>query len=103
MKNSPLALPSHINERISDHPLSSLSASEIQLSAKYVKSLYPGKQNLQFKAVTLEEPPKAELIPYLKAERVKVRKTRIERKAFVSYYERNTVWPPLLFHSMTAS
>ena len=73
------------------HPLSPLTAAEITRSADLIRSLYPAKTNLQFKAITLEEPEKAQLVPYLDAEHNGSRLPKINRKAFVSYYIRNTV------------
>ena len=74
-----------------DHPLCPITASEIQRAAHLIKSSWPYKTDIHFKAVTLEEPVKAELIPYLDAERQHTKLPRIDRKAFVSYYIRNTV------------
>ena len=56
-----------------------------------MRSVYPSKTDLFFKAITLEEPKKAQLVPYLEAEHRGLRLPRIDRKAFVSYYIRNTV------------
>ena len=73
------------------HPLSPLSASEIVRAADFIRRLYPSAAELQFKAVTLEEPEKARLVPYLEAEHGGRKLPAIDRKAFVSYYIRNTV------------
>ena len=75
------------------HPLSPLAASEIVRAADFIRNLYPASVKLQFKAVTLEEPEKARLVPYLDAEHRGRRLPSIDRKAFVSYYIRNTVSP----------
>ena len=75
------------------HPLSPLAASEIVRAADFIRNLYPASVKLQFKAVTLEEPEKARLAPYLDAEHGGRRLPSIDRKAFVSYYIRNTVSP----------
>ena len=74
-----------------EHPLCPLTASEIKKSAELVRSIFPTRPEIQFKAITLEEPEKAVLAPYLDAEHAGKRGPRIERKAFVSYYIRNTV------------
>lgn len=73
------------------HPLSPLTASEIRGAARLTRSLYAPNAKLQFKAITLEEPEKARLVPFLEAEHSARRLPSIDRKAFVSYYLRNTV------------
>lgn len=73
------------------HPLSPLSAYEIVQAADLIRHLYPSSIELQFKAVTLEEPEKARLVPYLDAERGGRKVPSIDRKAYSSYYIRNTV------------
>ena len=73
------------------HPLCPITASEIKNTAQLIRRLYPSKTELQFKAITLEEPLKAQLAPYLQAEHQGARLPKIDRKAFVSYYLRNTV------------
>ena len=78
-------------KQIADHPLCPLTASEIRRSSDAIKSIYPGRPDIQFKAVTLEEPEKALLAPYLDAEHAGRKLPLIERRAFVSYYIRNTV------------
>lgn len=78
------------------HPLSPLSASEITRSSQLVKALYPAKIDLQFKVVTLEEPPKSIVVPYLDAEHNGSALPSLERKAFVCYYIRNTVSEPAM-------
>lgn len=80
-----------VSKQIPSHPLSPLTAAEITRSADLIKGLYPAKTDLQFKAVTLEEPEKAQLVPYLEAEHHGGRVPKIDRKAFVCYYIRNTV------------
>ena len=73
------------------HPLSPLTSSEISASAGFIKGLYPPKTDLLFKTITLEEPAKALVAPYLDAEHVGRAAGRIDRKAFINYYIRNTV------------
>ena len=73
------------------HPLCPITASEIKNAAQLIRRLYPSKTEFQFKAITLEEPLKAQLAPYLQAEHQGARLPKIDRKAFVSYYLRNTV------------
>lgn len=76
------------------HPLCPITAAEINQSADLIRSLYPAKTDFLFKAITLEEPEKAQLVPYLDAEHSRGRLPRIERKTFVCYYLRNTVSGP---------
>ena len=78
-------------KHISAHPLCPVTASEIKRSAELIRNLYPSKTNFQFKAIMLEEPEKAQLVPYLEAEHKGARLPKIDRKVFVSYYLRNTV------------
>lgn len=76
---------------VTQHPIGQLTASEITESVKLIKSSWPAGTDIQFKAVTLEEPKKAELAPYLVAERKGDTLPVIERRSFVLYYIRNTV------------
>lgn len=78
-------------KQIAAHPLCPITASEIQRSAELIKRSWPNKTVLHFKTITLEEPAKSDLVPYLEAEHKGSRLPRIDRRAFVSYYIRNTV------------
>lgn len=73
------------------HPLAPLSADEISVAAGLVRNLWPAGTDLHYKAVTLEEPPKAQVLPFLEAEHGRGPVPSIQRKAFVNYYLRNTV------------
>lgn len=73
------------------HPLCPLTASEISNTAHLVRSLWPSNIDLLFKVITLEEPQKRQLVPYLDAEHAGRTLPHIDRKAFVAYYLRNTV------------
>ena len=73
------------------HPLSPLTSSEITASANLVKGLYPSDIKLSFKTITLQEPEKAQLLPYLDAQHNGHSTGRIDRRAFVNYIIRNTV------------
>ncbi|CAL8577847.1 hypothetical protein XPA_003660 [Xanthoria parietina] len=79
-----------LTSRVSSHPLSPLTTAEITNAVQLVQNLYPPNTSLQYKAVTLQEPNKADLVPYLQAEHHGGRKPTIERRAFVAYYIRNT-------------
>ncbi|KAI5380178.1 hypothetical protein J4E82_001253 [Alternaria postmessia] len=72
------------------HPLSALSASELRNAAAIIKASWPAHTDLHFKVVTLQEPPKAEVLKYLEAEHSGKPVPSISRKAFVNYYIRNT-------------
>jgi len=75
------------------HPLAALSAAEIAATAQLVKGAWPAQTDIHFKVITLQEPPKAEVVPYLEAEHSGGQTPTIARKAFVNYYIRNTVSP----------
>lgn len=73
------------------HPLGPLSGAEISQSSALIKSQWPEGTKFQFKIVTLLEPPKTELVPYLAAEKAGQTPKPIDRKSQVVYYLRNTV------------
>lgn len=85
------SLPVRTSRRTSAHPFAPLSGDEIRTAASLIQGQWPENIDLQFKAVTLEEPVKAEAIPFLQAERSGQRLPSIDRKAFVNYYVRKTV------------
>lgn len=73
------------------HPFASLTADEIRTAVKLISEQWPTGTDFQFKAVTLEEPPKADVLPYLEAEHSGNPLPHITRKAFISYYLLRTV------------
>lgn len=73
------------------HPFCPLSADEIRAASALVKSIWPSNADLRFKVVTLDEPAKKTFLPYLDAEHSGAQLPKIDRKAFVAYYIRNTV------------
>lgn len=73
------------------HPLGPLSAHEISQSSALIRGEWPEGTKFQFKILTLLEPPKTELVPYLAAERAGEKPKPIERKSQVVYYLRTTV------------
>lgn len=93
MSTAPVSLaPSRrLAPTVTNHPLSPLTALEISTSSQLIHRLYPPPTDLHFKAVTLQEPPKAQIVPYLEAEHVRSKKSPIDRTSFVCYYIRNTV------------
>ena len=85
------------------HPLAPVTAEEIENAVSIMKSQWPENTNFQFKAVTLQEPPKAEAVPYIEAEFQGDSLPHIDRRVFVTYYIRNTVRiPPLDIEYMIA-
>ncbi|KAF2088583.1 hypothetical protein K490DRAFT_64632 [Saccharata proteae CBS 121410] len=84
---SPAALPA---KQTPVHPLAPLTADEITAAATIIKAVWPENTNLHYKVITLEEPPKAQVLPYLDAEHSGSPLPRISRKAFINYYIRNT-------------
>lgn len=84
----PAALPA---KQTVSHPLAPVTADEITHASQLIRGLWPEHTNLQFKVVTLEEPPKAQVLPYLEAEHTGGLLPSIERKVFVNYYLQNTV------------
>jgi len=73
------------------HPLGPLTAAEITESARLIKAFWPSNTNIHFKSITLQEPNKADLLPFLAAEHSGKPTPTVERKSFVLYYIRNTV------------
>ena len=73
------------------HPLSPLDPSEITKCSQLISAAWPQNTELSFKTITLLEPPKRILVPYLEKEHNGLPREAIERKAFVTYYLRNTV------------
>jgi len=88
---------------MAQHPIAPLTASEITDSSRLIRELWPSNTNLQFKVITLQEPNKAELLPFLAAEHEGRMPSPIGRKSFVVYYIRNTVGTPKLFSAKERS
>ncbi|EKG22565.1 Copper amine oxidase [Macrophomina phaseolina MS6] len=84
------SLPVRSATQAAVHPLAPLSGDEIKAASAIIQSAWPHGTNLHFKAVTLEEPPKAQVVPYLDAEHSGAPLPSIPRKAFINYYIRNT-------------
>jgi primary-amine oxidase len=73
------------------HPLTPLTSTEIRAAAQLVRGLYVDGTQFRFKQITLLEPPKAQLAPYLDALHEGHPAQPLDRKAFVTYYLQNTV------------
>ncbi len=71
------------------HPLDPITAEEILQISSLLKAHSPGK-NLHFKIITISEPPKAQLRPYLIAERNGSTTKKLPRIASSLYYHRGT-------------
>jgi primary-amine oxidase len=76
------------------HPLCPLTGDEIQASARLIESVWPQSVSLSFKVITLSEPAKEKLAPYLEAFDNGTSPSPLERLAFVAYYIRGTVSGP---------
>ncbi|KAI9814290.1 MAG: hypothetical protein M1832_005930 [Thelocarpon impressellum] len=72
------------------HPLVPLTSREITESAHLIRGLHPPETDLYFKAITLQEPSKKDVVPFLQAEHRHKTPPPLTRRAFVSYYLRNT-------------
>ncbi len=74
------------------HPLSPLTADEITAATALIRASWPEGTLFRFKVVTVLEPPKAVLVPFLAAERAGTTPApaAIPRRVSVAYYLRNT-------------
>jgi primary-amine oxidase len=73
------------------HPFAPLSAAEIKNVASILTKSWPAGTDLQFRVITLSEPKKAEMMPFIVAEnKGETYSSPPARKAFVVYYIRNT-------------
>ncbi|KAI9850394.1 MAG: hypothetical protein M1838_005727 [Thelocarpon superellum] len=72
------------------HPLAPLTASEIIASALLIRQTYPPEVALRFKSITLLEPAKEQILPYVEATLRSESPLPIARRAFVAYYLLNT-------------
>lgn len=83
-------LPVRTSKHISIHPLAPINSNEIQNAVALVSAQWPAHTDLHFKAVTLQEPAKAEMLPYLEAEFSGSPLPTIDRRVFLTYYLRRT-------------
>ncbi|TIA57557.1 hypothetical protein D6C77_06083 [Aureobasidium pullulans] len=84
------SLPVRTSKQSVTHPLAPLSAQEIQAASSLIYNQWPENTDLQFKVITLNEPAKAEMVPYLEAEFQGQRLPSIDRRVMVAYYIRKT-------------
>ncbi|RDW60683.1 amine oxidase-2 [Coleophoma cylindrospora] len=73
------------NMAIEPHPLDPLSPQEISLAAKLLKN-HCSDKNVIFRIITLAEPSKKLMIPFLQAEKTSQPRLPPPRVAFVQYY-----------------
>jgi primary-amine oxidase len=76
------------------HPLAALSAEELKIVSGLIKGLYPSTIEINFKVLTLKEPPKEQVLSYLEAEHAGgdalIKHAAPDRRAWVNYYIKNT-------------
>ena len=87
----PSSLPARPTKQLKTHPLAPINADEIKNAVSLIKSQWPAGTDLQFKAITLNEPAKAQTIPYLEAESRGDDLPHVDRRVFITYYLRQTV------------
>jgi primary-amine oxidase len=75
------------------HPLAALSEHEIKSVADLIRDRYPSPIEIHFKVITLQEPPKDQVLSYLEAEHATDGSVHegIDRRAWINYYIKNTV------------
>lgn len=89
--SSGTSLPVRTAKRATAHPLAPIDADEIKRAAALIRAQWPAGTDIHFKALTLEEPPKAETVPYLEAAFHGQDLPHVQRRVFAAYYLRNTV------------
>ncbi|GAB7360807.1 hypothetical protein MBLNU230_g0794t1 [Neophaeotheca triangularis] len=89
-QNVSTSLPMRKTKQATSHPLAPLTSEEIKQASSLVKTQWPEKTEFLFKAVTLEEPAKAEAVRFLEAEHNGGQFPKIDRRAMVTYYLKNT-------------
>jgi hypothetical protein len=85
------SLPIRAAEQSTTHPLAPIDATEIKQAVSYVRSQWPANTDLHFKCITLQEPAKKEVVPYLEAEVLGATLPQIDRRVLITYYIRRTV------------
>lgn len=72
------------------HPLDPLSSTEISKSSRLIRESHPNQKGWLFNSITLLEPPKKELLPYLLNNEEQAPKNCIPRKSFSIIIEKGT-------------
>lgn len=84
------SLPVRVAKQNNVHPLAPLNADEIKNAVTLIRTQWPDNTDIHFKHITLEEPAKAECVPYLEAEFHGDQLPSIDRRVLVTYYLRKT-------------
>ncbi|TKA23632.1 hypothetical protein B0A50_07466 [Salinomyces thailandicus] len=84
------SLPIRAAKQTAIHPLAPLNADEIRAASALIRSQWPTGIDLHYKSVTLEEPAKAEAVPFLEAFHSGQNVPTIDRRVLVTYYLRKT-------------
>lgn len=83
--------PIRPSKHATPHPFAPLSGAEITNAASIIRKSWPEDTDLQFRVITLREPDKSTVVPFLDAENSGENySTPLTRKAFIVYYLRNT-------------
>jgi primary-amine oxidase len=81
----------HVKSEIHVHPLDPLTPAEITTAAAILRSSYPADSLIHFKTVTLDEPAKEYVVPFLEAEhKGSVSLPTVPRTAYILYVMVNT-------------
>ncbi|KAM0718053.1 hypothetical protein Q7P37_006385 [Cladosporium fusiforme] len=84
------SLPIRVAKNAATHPLAPLNADEIKQAVSFITGLWPANTDLHFKCITLQEPAKADVVPYIEATNNGQAPNKIDRKVMVNYYIRKT-------------
>ena len=84
-------MPIRVTKETSTHPLAPVSAEEIKQAVTFIRAQWPENTDLHFKSITLQEPAKAAVLPYIEAETSGQPLPSIDRRILVTYYIRKTV------------
>jgi primary-amine oxidase len=72
-----------------------LSKEEIKIVSGLIRGLWRSATEIHFKVITLQEPPKEQVLSYLEAEHAggdtSLGSPGLDRRAWVNYYIKNTV------------
>lgn len=85
------SLPIRVAKNVTTHPLAPLDANEIQKAVSSIRGLWPDGTDLHFKSISLHEPAKADVVPYIESIDNGQAPNKIDRKVMVTYYIRKTV------------
>ena len=83
--------PVRPSKHATPHPFAPLSGLEITNAASIIRKSWPQDTDVQFRVITLREPDKSSVIPFLESENNgRSYSVPVARKAFIVYYLRNT-------------